>query len=96
MLISIDEINKSISRKGWSYESKSINKTFKFDSYIDGVKFVNKIAEIAELKNHHPDISIGWCKVKVTITSHDLGGVSTKCVNLALDIDLINEKPNNE
>ena len=89
MLISPDEINKSLANKGWEYTDKKISKTFNFNQYMDGIKFVNKMAEIAEINNHHPDITIGWCRVNVTIFSHDLGGVTTKCVNLATGIDLI-------
>ena len=58
---------------------------------MEGIQFVQKIAVLAEAQNHHPDINIGWCKVYISITSHDLGGVSTKCVNLALGIDNIME-----
>ena len=54
-------------------------------------KTVNKIAELAEAQNHHPEIFIGYCNVDISISSHDLGGVSTKCVNLALGIDNILE-----
>jgi len=89
MLISPDEINKSLANKGWEYTDKKISKTFNFNQYMDGIKFVNKMADIAEINNHHPDITIGWCRVDVTIFSHDLGGVTTKCVNLATGIDLI-------
>ena len=89
MLISPDEINKSLTDKGWEYSDKKILKTFNIDQYMDGIKFVNKIAELAETNNHHPDITIGWCQVDVTISSHNLGGVTTKCVNLATGIDLI-------
>ena len=92
MLISPDEINKSLSPKGWKYTDKKISKSFSFDAYMDGIEFVQKIAVLAEAQNHHPDINIGWCKVEISITSHDLGGVSTKCVNLALGIDSIFEK----
>ena len=89
MLISQDEINKSLSNKGWVYADKKISKSFNFEKYMEGIEFVNKMAELAERNNHHPDITIGWCKVNVNITSHNLGGVTTKCVNLATGIDLI-------
>ena len=89
MLISPDEINKSLSNKGWTYADKNISKSYKFGAYMEGINFVKKIAELAERNNHHPDITIGWCKVNVNITSHNLGGVTTKCVNLATGIDLI-------
>ena len=87
MLISPDEINKSLKNKGWNYIDKKISKTFKFDSYMEGIEFINKIAKLAEANNHHPDIAIGWCRVDVSISSHDMGGVTTKCVNLAIGID---------
>ena len=48
---------------------------------------MQKIAELAEKNNHHPDIYIGWCKADISITSHDLDGVTTNCVNLAIGID---------
>ena len=91
MLISPDEINKSLASHGWDYANKKISKSFSFDTYMDGIEFVQKIAVLAEAQNHHPDINIGWCKVGISITSHDLGGVSTKCVNFALGIDNIME-----
>ncbi len=78
MLISPDEINKSLANKGWEYADKKILKTFNFDQYMDGIKFVNKMAELAETNNHHPDITIGWCQVDVTISSHNLGGCNYK------------------
>ena len=89
MLISPDEINKTLSNQNWSYKNNRISKSFEFESYIEGINFVNEIAKIAEQRNHHPDINIGWCKVEISITSHDLGGVTTKCVNLATSIDLL-------
>ena len=92
MLISPDEINKSLASHGWDYAHKKISKSFSFDAYMEGIEFVQKLAVLAETRNHHPDINIGWCKVDISITSHDLGGVSTKCVNLALGIDSIFEK----
>ena len=91
MLISPDEIHKSLASHGWDYAEKKISKSFTFDAYMEGIQFVQKIAVLAEAQNHHPDINIGWCKVDIFISSHDLGGVSTKCVNLALGIDNIME-----
>ena len=91
MLISPDEIKKSLASHGWDYAEKQISKSFTFDAYLEGIEFVQKISVLAETQNHHPDIHIGWCKVDISITSHDLGEVSTKCVNLALGIDNIME-----
>jgi len=89
MLISKDEISKSLSSKGWIYANNNISKSFEFATYMEGIKFVKEIAEIAERNNHHPEITIGWCRVNINITSHQLGGVTTKCINLAIEIDML-------
>ncbi|RPG62594.1 MAG: 4a-hydroxytetrahydrobiopterin dehydratase [Flavobacteriaceae bacterium TMED238] len=89
MLISPDEINKSLANKGWTYIEKMIVKEFTFDTFINGIQFINSVAELAERNNHHPEININWTNVKISITYHDMGGVSTRCVNLANKIDNI-------
>ena len=89
MLLHPDEIKKSISTYGWDFLDNKLSKTFDFNFYLDGVEFINKIAPIAERLNHHPDINIGYCKIEVTIHSHDLGGVTTKCINLATAIEAL-------
>jgi 4a-hydroxytetrahydrobiopterin dehydratase len=91
MLISPDEINKSLSNYGWKCNNKKITKSYSFKKYINSIDFVQKIAELAEKNHHHPNIHIGWCKVDISITSHDLGGVTTNCINLAIGIDYIFE-----
>ena len=88
MLVNPEEIKNSLSLYGWKYMNKKISKSFSFQTYKNGIDFVNIIADIADTKNHHPEIIIEWCKVTVEIASHDLGGVTTKCVNLAMDIEL--------
>ena len=67
----------------WNYIEKTITKDYSFDTYLSGIDFVNKLALIAEENNHHPDLSIGWCKVSVTFTSHDQGGVTDDCIKMA-------------
>ena len=89
MVLNEKQIKKLIKNDDWNFNNESIDKNFKFTSYMDGIKFVNKIAELAEQKNHHPDILIGWCNVNVSITSHDMGGVTNQCVELANEIDLL-------
>jgi 4a-hydroxytetrahydrobiopterin dehydratase len=89
MLLHPEEIKKSISTYGWDYKDGKLCKSFKFDNYLDGIEFINKIVPIAEKLNHHPDIQIGYCKIDIAISSHDLGGVTTKCINLATLIESI-------
>ena len=60
-----------------------LSKVFTFKNYRQSFAFVSQVAMLSEKKNHHPDIVIGWCTVEVKFTSHDLGGVSEKCLELS-------------
>jgi 4a-hydroxytetrahydrobiopterin dehydratase len=84
MVLEISKIIKSLSAlEGWSFDT--------FDEYMDGIQFINEIAILAEEKKHHPDIKIGYCKVQVGFTSHDHGGVTEKCIDMAKKLEAINQ-----
>ncbi len=87
MLISIDEIQKSISKKGWDYDNKKLKKTYELKNFSESIKFVNEIANKANSLNHHPEINVNFNQVEIKIGSVELNGVTTKCVNLAIQID---------
>ena len=71
----------------WNEIDNTITKTFEFNSYLDGIDFVNAVANVAEQENHHPDISIGYCKVTISLTTHDAGTITEKDYRLAKLID---------
>ena len=56
---------------------------------INKVLTINKIAEISEKENHHPDISFGWGYAKIIITTHAIEGLSENDFILAAKIDQI-------
>tara|TARA_Y100001934_G_C12348447_1_gene774111 strand:+ start:853 stop:1149 length:297 start_codon:yes stop_codon:yes gene_type:complete len=93
-VLSIDQINKSLKKiNQWKFNDNMISRSFKFPSYMSGINFVDSLALISEKENHHPDILVGWCEVNVAFTSHDLGGVTEKCVKMAeLTSKLFEEK----
>ena len=91
MLISPEEVKKSLSSSGWEFSDGKILKSYEFNTYLDGIDFVQKVATLAEKQNHHPNIMIDWCTVQISIHSHQMSGVTTKCVNLATGINLILE-----
>lgn len=64
-----------------------IRKRFKFDSYMAGVDFVNKVAKIAEEQGHHPDIFLGWRRVTVNLATYAIGGLSQNDFIMAAKID---------
>ena len=71
----------------WNEIDNTISKTFEFNSYLDSIDFVNAVANVAEQENHHPDISIGNCKVTISLTTHDAGTITEKDYKLAKLID---------
>lgn len=76
---------------GWAVarEAKNISKKFKFRNYVEAMDFANKITPIAEAEGHHPDLSIGWGKVEVELTTHAIHGLSENDFILAAKIDKI-------
>ena len=71
----------------WQETNKSLVKEFSFPDFKSALEFVIQIGALAEKAGHHPDIELGWGKVKVILTSHDAGKVTEKDKNLAQQID---------
>lgn len=74
---------------GWSLlEDKSIEKVFVFKNFKEALAFVNKVGEIAEKEGHHPDITIfDYKNVRITLSTHAIGGLSDNDFILAAKID---------
>ncbi len=62
--------------KGWNLVDGSIEKEFQFKSYLGGLDFAYSVGKIAEEQNHHPDILIKWRRVKLTLSTHSVKGLS--------------------
>lgn len=77
--------------KGWSLSADGlrISRTFTFKNYVEAMDFANRITPIAESEGHHPDLSIGWGTVTVTLMTHAIGGLSENDFILAAKIDEI-------
>lgn len=71
----------------WQEQDKSLVKEFSFPDFKTALAFVIKVGELAEKANHHPDISLGWGKVSISLTTHDENGVTEKDRQLAKEID---------
>jgi len=61
---------------GWSLMDGSIEKEFHFKSYLDGLDFAYSVGKIAEEQDHHPDILIRWRRVRLTLSTHSVKGLS--------------------
>ena len=71
----------------WQEQGSSLVKEFSFPDFKSALAFVNHVGELAEAANHHPDISLGWGKVRISLTTHDEGGVTEKDRLLTKEID---------
>lgn len=75
-LESMEIQEKLRSINNWSLNGDRISKTFKFSTYMDSIKFINDLAVIAEEHNHHPDMEVGWCNIKINYSTHDSDGLT--------------------
>lgn len=73
----------------WDESDDSLHRTVTFDGYRDAVAFTMRVAMEAEVANHHPDLSLTWGRVDITLTSHDVGGVTDRDRDMARAIDQI-------
>ena len=71
----------------WKKKNAAITRTFQFKDFPAAIKFVDSLAKIAEREWHHPDIDIRWNKVKLTLSTHDAGGLTKKDFSLAKRFD---------
>lgn len=76
--------------ENWHMEDDLLlSRIFKFHDFKEALKFVNKVGEIAEFNGHHPDIELGWGRVKVSLMTHKIHGLSRNDFILAAQIDEI-------
>lgn len=71
----------------WKVVDGKLLKRFTFPNFAESLAFVNKIGEIAEKQDHHPDINFGWGYAEIFITTHDAGGITARDFELAKKID---------
>ncbi|MBM4257841.1 MAG: 4a-hydroxytetrahydrobiopterin dehydratase [Deltaproteobacteria bacterium] len=75
---------------GWELiKNKGMQKKFTLGTFKDALAFVNKVGELAEQSDHHPDITINYNKVTLSLISHDVGALTTRDFDLAGHIEKI-------
>jgi len=73
---------------GWEIvEEAHLEKTFKFDDFRHALDFVNRVGEVAEEENHHPDINLTYGKATITLWTHKINGLHENDFILAAKID---------
>jgi 4a-hydroxytetrahydrobiopterin dehydratase len=73
----------------WDDSYGALERTFEFESFAEAVAFVNRVAELAEAENHHPDIAISYKKVTLRWTTHSAGGITERDRELAARSDAL-------
>ena len=92
----ISEIHKYLKKvDGWDVKSNKdksyyLAKDFKFNNFKESQNVINKVGDIAEKENHHPDIFFGWGYCKVKISTHAIKGLAESDFILAAKIDKVN------
>ncbi len=71
----------------WNESGGALEREFTFDGFPEAIAFVNRLAEVAESANHHPDIAVSYKRVTVRWTTHSAGGVTDRDRELAARTD---------
>jgi 4a-hydroxytetrahydrobiopterin dehydratase len=83
-LLSSDDLNTALGGlPGWSGTTEGIERAIEAPTFLDGIRLVNAVAEVAERADHHPDIDIRWRTVTFRLSTHSKGGVTDKDIELA-------------
>lgn len=84
------------SHPGWemakgtaSGDAAALVRTFAFDDYPAGIAFVVRVGFAAEARDHHPDLVVGWRRVRVAWSTHDAGGITTLDAEMAERTDAL-------
>lgn len=84
MLLTPAEIDQALrSLPGWTCDGKALRRAYTFPDFPAAIAFVNRLVAPAEARNHHPDISLSYNRVTLSLTTHDAGGLTAKDLDLA-------------
>jgi 4a-hydroxytetrahydrobiopterin dehydratase len=87
-LLSDEEVGKALGRlNGWTRDEGALCREVELESFPQAIQVVNRVAEIAENDNHHPDIDIRWRTLTFRCVTHSEGGITALDASLAEEID---------
>ncbi|HZT08922.1 MAG TPA: 4a-hydroxytetrahydrobiopterin dehydratase [Chloroflexota bacterium] len=87
-LLTEDGIESALrSLPDWERAGDALRRAIRFPDFLAGIRFVNRVADIAEELDHHPDIDIRYRTVCFYLSSHDEGGLTERDIRLARRID---------
>ena len=68
---------------GWAFEGDALVWARTFGSFAEAFAFTGRVALLAERRDHHPDIALGYTRLTLRLTSHDAGGVTARDIGFA-------------
>ncbi len=88
MPLTAEEISRRLPElDGWAHDGKDLVRLYVWPSFMDAIRFVNRVAEVAETANHHPNIDVRYDSVRLTLHTHSENGITDKDFALAKEID---------
>lgn len=94
--MTVTQIRRALSAlPGWTFSRGAIRRKYDFKTFLDGIRFVVAVADLAEAMDHHPDLDIRYRTIRVALSTHDAGGITDKDFALAGRIEsrAIGEQP---
>jgi 4a-hydroxytetrahydrobiopterin dehydratase len=89
-LLNEEDVASRLRRLPWESEGDEIVREWRCEGFKEAVAFVNRVAEVAEEANHHPDILLhGWNKVRLSLTNHSAGGLTEMDFTMAERFDAL-------
>jgi 4a-hydroxytetrahydrobiopterin dehydratase len=73
----------------WRHRGNAIERIFDCGDFDGSIRFVNAVAAAANAANHHPDLTVAWNLVTLTLASHDAGGLTDRDFDLARVLDAL-------
>lgn len=95
--LTIQEIKNQLKLlPSWKYQKGFLQRSFEFSSFKKTINFLNEVAYIAEVKDHHPMLINNFNILEIRLSTHDVNGISQKDFDLASDIDELHLKRSNK
>src|SRR5690242_2021305 len=82
-------VTDAVDPRHWRVLLGTLRATFTGPDFATGAAFVARIADAADAANHHPDVLLRWGQVTVTTSSHDVGGLTQRDIDLARTISAV-------
>gem|GEM_PF-189544 len=87
-ILTDNELSNALSELAdWKVDGKVLKRVWKFENFAKALEFVNQVGALAEMADHHPDITFGWGYAEIALTTHDRGGITDVDIALAAKID---------